>query len=116
MKSRTKKQIYVFETIQGERMKKIFLTLGLVVFVFTGCFAIFDDDDQSDNDCCKNSYNDYRCRDNYNSGKKRNACKDDRYRYNYNEKKSDIKPVRITPARNSRSSTPDNNSKVIHRK
>lgn len=100
--------------IQGERMKKIGLTLGLIVFVFTGCFAIFDDESQNDKDCCENSYTDYRCRNNYYSDRKRNACKDQRYRYDYTEKKSNIKPVRITPAKPK--SNMSNNSKMIHKK
>lgn len=104
----------MFGAIQGEIMKKISLTLGLVAFIFTGCFMIFDDENQDDKDCCENSYTDYRCRNNY-SDRKRDACKDHKYRYDYSEKKSNIKPVRITPAK-PKSNTSNNNSKMIHKK
>lgn len=88
----------MFEIIQGERMKKIVLSLSLVMFVFTGCFMIFDDDDDKTKhkDDCSTTYDSYgHCRD-------------------YQNKKSNIRQTTITPAK--KSNTPDPDSKIIHRK
>lgn len=82
-------------------MKKIVLTLSLVAFVFTGCFVILDGDSTKDKDKKKDDDSYY---DSY------------RYRNDYMERKSNIRQTNITPAPKTRSSIPDNNSKVIHRK
>lgn len=84
-------------------MKKIVLTLSLVAFVFTGCFVLFDDDGTTDKEKNKTKYDDPYY-DSY------------RYRHDYMERKSNIRQTTITPAAKSRSSVPDNNSKVIHRR